>query len=1173
LQLREHIAVSPRYARSVNVERDGSAPGALDGYVLTSTARNCVERIIHALQDRNGQRAWTLTGPYGTGKSAFAVYLSKVLGPASEPAAQAARTLTKKQAPDLYRSYFERRKSEDACCVISICGAQEPILPLVVDAACRDFSRYAHSQPAKSILKQLGVMRRKLQGGEPVSSTNAVELISRLAQQLYTDRSVRHTVIVIDELGKFLDFAAASPETGDVFLLQQLAEASSPVEGGKLAIVTILHQSFDRYASNLRATVRDEWAKIQGRFEDVAFQEPPEQLLTLIAMGIAQRQTDVCKRLRQRAGQIAEVLFRLRLAPRNILKADFVQLMQECAPLHPLTVLALVRLCRKLGQNQRSLFSFLVSREPNGFTQFLEAEVPGGEVGMYGLDNLYDYIAESFGESLTIGESGTRWAAAQNALDRAVDCSHEEMRLLKAVGVMNAIGVSGEFKPTPDVLRVAADVPTGRPFAALSHLVERSLLIERKFNGTVGLWDGSDIDLDERLRDAASHLPETAAVAQSLQQFSTPRPMVAKRHSFRVGTLRYFAVSFADVTTPASRFEVPDDADGLLVFCLPNGAEDCASLQLKALSHSASVPGLIFALPKDVDSLREALRQLELLRWVEANTPALQSDAVARKEIRSRVSWMSARLSAEIGKLFQPSSMSARQTQWIHSGKVSAVDSERRLSELLSSVCDSVYTASPIIQNELLNRRNLSSAAAAARRTLISAMVTRGSVARLGFEGNPPELSMYRTVLEDTGIHRYRDGIWQFCSPEPTSSLYPVWQEFESFLDSGAESRRNVAAIYQEFGKHPYGMKMGVLPVLLWAFLLANDTEIALYEDNIFTPELTIEAVERMLRSPQKFELRRYRISGIRKEVFARMGQILNASMRSDKANLVELMRPLYRFFHRLPAYTRQTKRLSATAIAIRQALSDAREPDVLLFSDLPTACGFTPFTSDSADHAALTAFLGVCRATLMELQQTYENLIADLRSLIFEAMGVTGGDARAVLRLQAEDVFTHSVEPRLRGFSHNLADDMLEDSSWAESVSTMIIGKVPKAWTDNDRARFDVSLSELARSFRQTLVLVRERQVQRQRHGDEAETMRLSVLDLTVGETAEVISILPGERDEWARTIVRLRESVSGHLDGENPKLIAAALGFMLKESIEKLRESSKQAAPTPLAHGNRKS
>jgi polynucleotide 5'-kinase involved in rRNA processing len=78
LQLSELITVAPRYTRAINLERDAATPGAIDGYTVTITAREFLGRLAQSLTAPTGHRAWTLTGPYGSGKSAFALYLANL---------------------------------------------------------------------------------------------------------------------------------------------------------------------------------------------------------------------------------------------------------------------------------------------------------------------------------------------------------------------------------------------------------------------------------------------------------------------------------------------------------------------------------------------------------------------------------------------------------------------------------------------------------------------------------------------------------------------------------------------------------------------------------------------------------------------------------------------------------------------------------------------------------------------------------------------------------------------------------------------------------------------------------------------------------------------------------------------------------------------------------------
>ena len=78
-KLSDVVHVGSRFGRSVNLERDFHESVSLDGYVLTTTARETLYRLAHAATETVSARAWTLTGPYGSGKSAFALFAAKFL--------------------------------------------------------------------------------------------------------------------------------------------------------------------------------------------------------------------------------------------------------------------------------------------------------------------------------------------------------------------------------------------------------------------------------------------------------------------------------------------------------------------------------------------------------------------------------------------------------------------------------------------------------------------------------------------------------------------------------------------------------------------------------------------------------------------------------------------------------------------------------------------------------------------------------------------------------------------------------------------------------------------------------------------------------------------------------------------------------------------------------------
>src|SRR5439155_5224350 len=127
--------------------------------------------------------------------------------------------------------------------------------------------------------------------------------------------------------------------------------------------------------------------------------------------------------------------------------------------------------------------------------------------------------------------------------------------------------------------------------------------------------------------------------------------------------------------------------------------------------------------------------------------------------------------------------------EWYSNSDRMPVKSSRELMAWLSDLFDLAYRAAPSIKNELLNRRELSSAAAKARRNLLEAMITRRSVARLGFVGYPPEVSMYRSLLEEHGIHRQVGDSWCFMPPD--GSLRAAWNAIETFFaETEPQARR-----------------------------------------------------------------------------------------------------------------------------------------------------------------------------------------------------------------------------------------------------------------------------------------------------------------------------------------------------------------------------------------------
>lgn len=1143
MKMAECISVAPRYARSINLERDLHSEIAVRGYVLTASGRDCISRIAEGLDKPSSGTAWTLTGPYGTGKSAFALFLTRLLGQRAER--KEARKLLQNSAPELIQKIFQRKSvAQNGFCPVVVSASNESLVEALLSSCIRDLRRFAGRRALKS-LKQLERLQRP---HNKVPSKAVVAAVVEAVGELRHLGLASGLLFVVDELGKALEHAART--SGDIFVLQELAESAASFEEPGLLLITLLHQSFDQYAAGLRSSVRNEWAKVQGRFADIAFQDPPEQLLHVLANAINQQACAKLNACRAAASAVAADMYDAGVVPKGFTKRGFVEVSAALAPIHPITALCLTHLCRKFGQNQRSLFAFLLSREPNGFVGFLEEDKTGA---LFAPARLYDYIVSSFGSAALIGDGAARWAETQSVLQQRTDLNPTEQAIVKTAGLLTSIGTYGNLLPTSEVLRFA--VPHKDSEKTYKNLIQRSILVHRKHSGSFALWQGSDVDIEERLNEAQRRVPVVGTLASRMKSRFSPPPVIAKRHSFRTGTLRYFKVRF---TAPSEICTAPnvEESDGTLLYALPDSEQDrLQSIELAASSQFKSRPDIIVAIPTTTEPLKHAFRDVELLQWVVKNTPELQSDSVARRELRTRLMFAQRQLEFETQRLFSPSAVT--QTCWYQGGLKREISSARLLSQMVSEICDQVYSSTPIIRNELLNRRGLSSAAAAARRTLVEAMVRSSTRDRLGIEGNPPELSMYVSVLKASGMHRAVGDTFELGPPLATSSLFPVWSRIERFFGGSELQRERITNLYAILAAPPFGLKQGLIPVLFCASLLCHDTDVALYEEGAFVPEITTDVLERLLKQPAEFEVRSYRVSGVRKQVFDQYAGVFGAQ---SAANLVAVVRPLFRFFNRLPDYSKRTGTVSGTAIAVRDSLFAAKEPDVLLFQQLPTACGFEPF-SQPEEARDLQNFFRALREALAELQRTYDDLLAHATDVLFGAFGVSPKTGRTELQLRARAVAEYAVEPRMRALLLHLTDTDLAEVLWIEAVATLCAGKPPRTWTDSDRARYQVVVSDLARSFKHLEAMMFEVSRAVLRSGAPAEVLRLGVTDQFSPEVETVVTVSFDNMQRLAQLKNSLEAFLLDQVPDASKEVVLAALALVAKKLIAEERNTTAQA------------
>jgi hypothetical protein len=1067
--LSEFIEIRGRFKRSIHLEKDYVGSSQNGDYIVTTTARGALRRLLEGIKGSSPCRAWTLTGPYGTGKSAFAVFLTRLLcssGKQSDQAHLQLRDADPQLSASLRKVGLSVSEAKGFFPILATARRVPPSRCLLESVLAAVSS--ARDAKLRASVSEIADLLRSQQNGQPWDSRNVVNAIASVSDAA---KHAGHAgvLFIVDELGKLFEYTARYPQKSDIFVLQELAEYAAHSGGSPLLFIGLLHQSFEEYGQHLDLATRREWAKIQGRFEDIAFLEPSDQVIRMIAMAIRQ----ASKRERcipaEFLNEISAAATKAGVQPPGMQSADFELAARSAYPLHPATLVALPFVFRRFAQNERSLFSYLSSLEPYGFQEFIQTRaLTLSAPPMIRLGDLFDYFTRNFGAGLYRHPHALRWLEAIDILEKKDRLTPIHREVVKTIGVLNALGEFCHLGATEEMISFAvSDSPSARHDVqqALKSLRDESIVTYRKFNRTFRIWEGSDVDIEERIAEGERKIRHGLHLADSLKQYLSSRPMVARRHSFETGALRYFLVEYVDNSEQlAASLAVPQDADGKVLVCLAE-SQRAADRFLEQATQFGKSRNVLFAIPQLIGELRAIVTELGALRWAWENTPELRDDRVARREMSLRIGEVNQLLQRGLDGLLDPREEPVGcSCLWIHSGRQIRVSSPVEVSHLLSDVCDRTYNNSPRIRNELIVRRSLSSAAAAARRNLIEHMMTHHAEEALGIVGYPPERSMYESVLRATELHRKGENCtWGFCEPgrNDPAGMLPSWRYLCDSIFIHQPEPIPLERLFSELAAPPYGILPGLHPVLLCAFILAHPEETTLYREGAFVPEPSVADFEVMMRRPELFAVAGSRITGGRAPVVQRLAKSLGVN-----AKTVPVVRALFRMVKALPEFAWNTKRLPEGTLALREVFNASKSPEQFLFTLLPRAMGQAGFSEQELNQDQLDSFFELLNSNLGSWAKATPNAIASARDSLLKACGWFPGESEwAGFRQQAVALEPSVTEPQLLAFVRRVAQ-ATADSAGIESVLALVSSRPPRSWNDADVDRFPEAAKSMGRLF-----------------------------------------------------------------------------------------------------------
>ena len=445
------VGVNENFQYSVNLQFDINNIDKIKEYIPTKDGCELLKKYIESIV--NGKnRATTLVGPYGKGKSHLLLVLITLLNNYEENDIKYIDEFIVKirnideELYDTLKNIRERKLrlmpviinsnygdlNQAFLLALSEALEREKLSDVIVntyfDVAIKVIEKWEEKyqvavEDFKKCLKEYNCSLKDLKKGLKNYSEEYYEIFKNVyscilhgqefnplvnSDIIKTYKDMTHEItkynytgifIVFDEFSKFLEYVENSHMMKDLKLLQDFAElANRTGSNEQIHLSCITHKTINQYAHNLDEDKANAFKTVEGRFKELYFNRSIEQNYEIVSYAL-QKKEDFDKYYKQEYSKNISVYNDIKKIKifENIENIEEV-LYKGCFPLNPITVFALIQLSEKIAQNERTLFTFLTDDDSNSLKSFIKQN---GD-GLFNINNVYDYFKPLFKKDIDI---------------------------------------------------------------------------------------------------------------------------------------------------------------------------------------------------------------------------------------------------------------------------------------------------------------------------------------------------------------------------------------------------------------------------------------------------------------------------------------------------------------------------------------------------------------------------------------------------------------------------------------------------------------------------------------------------------------------------------------------------------------------------------------------------
>lgn len=1097
--MKNMITIAKDFQTSVNIAYDLGDPQKIKQLIPTKAALDLMEEILLSTNDTSTRRARILIGAYGKGKSHIVLSILSVLW---HKDVELYEKLMKKLSltnPDCYQYIQEYLASSKRLLPIVISGSSTSltqsflsalhtairqnnmtdILPETqFQAAVNMINRWEKEfpatyelmaeyleQPVELFVQRLlefdagaYMMFEKMyplltSGSDfnPFSGFEVVEVYEKVAKNI-AQYGYNGLFVVYDEFSKYLEANITTASVSDTKMLQDFAERCNRSGVHQLHLLLISHKEVENYIDKLPRQKVDGWRGVSERFSHVTMHSDFSQIYEIIAATIIKNK-EMWDEFVKKYNSSFENLYHYYRESRLFDECSddiFRDLVWGCYPLHPITTYILPRLSEKVAQNERTMFTFLSGQE-NG-TLYATISGINKAFGIVTPDILFDYFSSQLRNEPYTSETHKVYTLASSVL-RKID-SDLEKKIVKTIALIYIMEQFERLEPTADaIMSIYQDA--GYSFEEIKNAIDnlssvQAVVYLKRSNAYFRLKESTNIDIPQMIEDVKEKRARSVTDQEILNNANVENYLYPTKYNDDHEMTRYFQFIFMGVS------EVKDfkcenfQGDGVVVGVFPD--QECDDFNAIVQEVSCNNPQTVFIRPINTMFIHDVLREYDAVSILRESA---SDDNLLFEEYDVIYQDLLEVIQSYIAQFIQPEYGAA---QYYYAGQREKLYRKANLTQLLSKVCEQMYPNTPLINNEVLNKNNITTVAINSRTKLLNGILNGSNQLNLGMSGNGQEISFMRSTLVVPGLLIQTDGVAQLGWKTGNEKLQLVIDKIIEFIESTKDNGRNLEELYEILmGKsNGIGMRKGVIPVYLALVLKKYDGHI-IVRDVYGERRISADFLTELNNNPADFTIELETWSDEKESYISGLDLLFEDFVMDAEKQLggySYIVHAMSRWYLSLPKCAKDSKKVFRGYFeseqfkkvdgSKRRLLDLLKQPGIgaqdLLFSKLPACFGYGSFTDNVLDNIIATkGYFDTARYNLEVL------LIEDAKRII-DAMSIEAGKSLGSVLKDWYESLTENTHGYL---FPNSAERVLAVAASATNDEHLIINQLGKALID----------------------------------------------------------------------------------------------------------------------------